>query len=312
MADYTIPQWILFFFLYAFFGWIWEVCLELVKKRRFVNRGFLMGPILPIYGFGAVSILLFTVPVRENMALTFLSGMIGATVLEYLTGWLLERLFRLRYWDYSNLPLNLNGYICLLASLCWGAFSVLLVRVVQPPVTDLIRRLPKTAEATLAAVLVAIGAVDLVLSVIEAISIRQLLEKLEDSRERVARVQRLLEASAVFVAEDFWKRHEPQRVLFARGWSAVQGVLQTAREHRKAGLDELKKKMETALSSKKLPELSRGIAEIEQELHALGERTDRLYRRAFDQLRRNPNARSRRYGDALGELRELLFGGRKK
>lgn len=84
--------------------------------------GFLTGPILPIYGFGAVSILLFTIQVRWSIGLIFLCGMAGATVLEYFTGWLLERLFRMRYWDYSKLPLNLNGYICLLASLS-GVFS---------------------------------------------------------------------------------------------------------------------------------------------------------------------------------------------
>lgn len=110
---------------------------DLVQKHRFVNRGFLTGPILPIYGFGAVSILLFTIQVRWSIGLIFLCGMAGATVLEYFTGWLLERLFRMRYWDYSNLPLNLNGYICLLASLCWGVFSVLLVRVVHPPLAGL-------------------------------------------------------------------------------------------------------------------------------------------------------------------------------
>lgn len=312
MVEYTIPQWILFFFLYAFFGWIWEVCLELVKKRRFVNRGFLLGPILPIYGFGAVSILLFTVSVQQNLVLTFCCGMIGATALEYLTGWLLERLFRLRYWDYSRLPFNLNGYICLPASLCWGVFSVLLVWVVQPPVTGLIRRLPETGEAVLAAVLLVAGAADLIFSVREAISIRQLLEKLEDSRARVTRLQRLLEASAVFAAEDFLKRHEPQRELLERRWAAAQQVLQTVRERRRTLLNEMKNRLETALGNGKLPELGRGLAEIEQELRALGERTDRLYRRAFDQLRRNPTAHSRRYDEALGELRDLLFGGRKK
>ena len=312
MNSYTIPQWILFFFLYAFFGWIWEVCLELVKQHKFINRGFLTGPILPIYGFGAVSILLFTIPVRESMVLIFLCGMLGATVLEYLTGWLLERLFHMRYWDYSRQPFNLNGYICPMASLCWGFFSVLLVRVVQPPVTELICRLPAVTAATLAAVLVGAGALDLVFAVVEAVSIRRLLEKLEGSRERVARLQRLMEASAVFVADDYWKRHQAQKELLARRWDAAHSALQAAREGRTALLGELKAKIEAALEDSPLPELRRGLSEIEQELHALSERTDRLYRRAFDQLRRNPTAGSRRYEEALGELKGLFFGNKKK
>ena len=292
------PQRILFFFLYAFFGWIWEVGLNLVQKHRFVNRGFLTGPILPIYGFGAVSILLFTIQVRWSIGLIFLCGMAGATVLEYFTGWLLERLFRMRYWDYSNLPLNLNGYICLLASLCWGVFSVLLVRVVHPPLAGLIQRLGEKTTAVLAAVLVCAGIVDLVFALVEAISVRQLLEKLESSRARVTRLQRLLEASAVFAVEDYRKRYEAQRGKLAQSWNAARDALQATRERRTVLLGELKEKIELALQDSPLPELRHGLTEIEQELRALGERTDRLYRRAFGQLRRNPTAHSRRYEES--------------
>ena len=312
MVEYTIPQWILFFFLYAFFGWIWEVGLNLVQKHRFVNRGFLTGPILPIYGFGAVSILLFTIQVRWSIGLIFLCGMAGATVLEYFTGWLLERLFRMRYWDYSNLPLNLNGYICLLASLCWGVFSVLLVRVVHPPLAGLIQRLGEKTTAVLAAVLVCAGIVDLVFALVEAISVRQLLEKLESSRARVTRLQRLLEASAVFAAEDYRKRYEAQRGKLAQSWNAAQDALRATRERRTVLLGELKEKIELALQDSPLPELRHGLTEIEQELRALGERTDRLYRRAFGQLRRNPTAHSRRYEETLRELRALFFEDHKK
>ena len=312
MSGYTIPQWILFFFLYAFFGWIWEVGLNLVQKHRFVNRGFLTGPILPIYGFGAVSILLFTIQVRWSIGLIFLCGMAGATVLEYFTGWLLERLFRMRYWDYSNLPLNLNGYICLLASLCWGVFSVLLVRVVHPPLAGLIQRLGEKTTAVLAAVLVCAGIVDLVFALVEAISVRQLLEKLESSRARVTRLQRLLEASAVFAAEDYRKRYEAQRGKLAQSWNAARDALQATRERRTVLLGELKEKIELALQDSPLPELRHGLTEIEQELRALGERTDRLYRRAFGQLRRNPTAHSRRYEETLRELRALFFEDHKK
>lgn len=312
MSGYTIPQWILFFFLYAFFGWIWEVGLNLVQKHRFVNRGFLTGPILPIYGFGAVSILLFTIQVRWSIGLIFLCGMAGATVLEYFTGWLLERLFRMRYWDYSNLPLNLNGYICLLASLCWGVFSVLLVRVVHPPLAGLIQRLGEKTTAVLAAVLVCAGIVDLAFALVEAISVRQLLEKLESSRARVTRLQRLLEASAVFAAEDYRKRYEAQRGKLAQSWNAARDALQATRERRTVLLGELKEKIELALQDSPLPELRHGLTEIEQELRALGERTDRLYRRAFGQLRRNPTAHSRRYEETLRELRALFFEDHKK
>ena len=117
---YTPAQWALFFFLYSFLGWIWESGYVSLREKRWMNRGFLNGPLLPIYGFGAVFILLFTLPVAANPLLVFLMGMAGATLLEYVTGSFLENTFHVRYWDYSMYRWNLHGHICLAASLCWG------------------------------------------------------------------------------------------------------------------------------------------------------------------------------------------------
>lgn len=128
MHAYYLSQWVLFFFIYSFIGWVWESCYVSVRKRRWVNRGFMHGPMLPLYGSGALAVLVSTIGVRENMVLIFLLGMMAATVLEYFTGAAMERLFHVRYWDYSNQKLNLHGYICVSSSLCWGCFSVLLVR----------------------------------------------------------------------------------------------------------------------------------------------------------------------------------------
>ena len=113
MEAYTPLQWLLIFFVYSVLGWVWESCYVSVKSKRWVNRGFLHGPWLPIYGSGAVVVLLVTLPARGRPALIFLLGMIGATVLEYVTGESMEKLFHMRYWDYSDKPLNVNGHICL-------------------------------------------------------------------------------------------------------------------------------------------------------------------------------------------------------
>ena len=98
-----------------------------VKQKKWVNRGFLHGPFLPIYGSGAICVLLMTIPVKEHLFAVFFMGMLGATVLEYMTGCIMEKLFGVRYWDYSNIPLNLHGYICLIASIGWGIFSVIMI-----------------------------------------------------------------------------------------------------------------------------------------------------------------------------------------
>ena len=145
MNSYHLTQWVLFFFFYSFVGWVWESCYVSARKHRWVNRGFMHGPMLPIYGSGALVVLISTIGVRENILLIFLFGMTAATLLEYATGAVMERLFHVRYWDYSNQKLNLHGYICVTSSLCWGCFSVLLVRVIHVPVENAVLKFPLMA-----------------------------------------------------------------------------------------------------------------------------------------------------------------------
>ena len=305
--DYgTLPQWVLFFFAYGFFGWVWEFCLVSVRERRPVNRGFLVGPILPIYGFGALSILLCTQSVQHSLPLVFIVGMIGATILEYCTGWLMERIFHLRYWDYSQSRFNLDGYICAAASLCWGVFSVLLVRVIHPPLARLVGRIPALAALVLAGLLTAVLAVDLGFSVRAALDTRLLLEKLSESLQRVERVRRLAEATAVLAADDRRRRHKEQRSRLTESWKSARQALQQARARRTDHLNALRKKLEALSLAGDRPELKAGLKEIEHELQALVSRTDRMYRRAFRQLRRNPTARSKDYREAFAELWELF------
>src|SRR5574344_2410179 len=126
MFSYNIIQWFFFFYFYCFLGWIWESSYVSVCDKKLTNRGFLNGPLLPIYGSGACIILMATLPVKGSIVLIFIFGMTAATVLEYITGSVMESIFKIRYWDYSNEKFNLNGHICLLCSFAWGVFSVLL------------------------------------------------------------------------------------------------------------------------------------------------------------------------------------------
>lgn len=111
MYSYSFIQWLLFFYIYCFVGWCIESTIVSVDSRKFVNRGFVRGPVLPIYGFGAIVILFVTIPVKESPVLVYVLGAIGTTILEYITGWLMERMFKMKYWDYSDCKFNLKGYI---------------------------------------------------------------------------------------------------------------------------------------------------------------------------------------------------------
>ena len=153
MYVYSPGQWALLFFFYCFCGWVWESCYVSAKQRHWVNRGFLHGPLLPIYGSGAIIILFVTLPVADNLWLVYILGLVAATLLEYVVGAVMEQLFKVRYWDYTKQPCNLHGYICLTSSIAWGFFSILLVRFIHPPIDRLLHKLPDLLVNPLAAVI---------------------------------------------------------------------------------------------------------------------------------------------------------------
>ena len=123
----------LWFVLYSFIGWIYESILVSVMERRLVNRGFLNGPLCPIYGAGA-ALAIALLHNMHNPIMIFLISAIGASVLEYVTSWAMEKMFHARWWDYSDYRFNLQGRICLLGALVFGIAGVAIIDIIQPQV----------------------------------------------------------------------------------------------------------------------------------------------------------------------------------
>lgn len=298
---YAPAQWVLFFYLYSFLGWVWESSYVSVRQRHWVNRGFLHGPLLPIYGFGALFVLVFTLPVAQNPALVFLSGMAVATLLEYVTGAVMEHLFHLRYWDYSRYRWNLNGYISLPSSLCWGAFSLALIFLIHPAVSGLAAAVP--ASLTLPAVLLLTGltAADALVSLREAVDLRNLLASLTESRRRMEWLQKRFEVQAAFAPNGFTRGVEAIETS-GEALSARLRQLREARRHMLASLpfrldmQDLPTVHPTHLAAARL---------AQNELHAMKFRTDSMYRRAVRHLRRSPGAVSPLYAEALRDVQRL-------
>lgn len=197
MYQYRVVYWITFFFLYCLIGWIWESAFVSVRKRKWVNRGFLNGPCLPIYGFGAILVLFLTLPVCGQPLLVFLFGMLGATVLEYVTGYVMEKLFQVKYWDYSDEKYNLRGYICLKCSIGWGFFSVLLVQIVHKPIERLVFRIPETTLTVFDAAALFLFSADVCCSTIEALDLKKILQNRVSVKQRLQNMQERLEALAL-------------------------------------------------------------------------------------------------------------------
>lgn len=215
MYQYSGMQWLLFFYVYCVFGWCFESTYVSLKKRKFVNRGFLNGPFLPIYGTGAITILFITLPVQKWPVAVYFAGALAATVLEYITGELMEALFKVRYWDYSEQKLNYKGHICLSSSIAWGFLSLFAVYIFQRPLEKFVFAFPEKVLIVFVYVVTIILVIDCTLSFKTAFELRDVLVKLEEAKAEFKRLQRRLEIVEAFLEDEKNQMLEDKRAQFA-------------------------------------------------------------------------------------------------
>lgn len=187
--NYTLLQWAWFFMFYCIFGWCFESTYCSLKSMRLMNRGFCHGPWLPIYGAGGTLFLIFAWPYRANLLVTFLMGMLVGTGLELITGPLMYHIFHMKWWDYSQNPLNFRGYICLGASLGWGAMALFFVHFVHPRVAELTVNWTPIGYIVVVTMLYTLFVEDLIFSVLGALDIRKRLETLAANSEEIQQLK---------------------------------------------------------------------------------------------------------------------------
>ncbi len=192
MYHYNIVQWILIFFIYGFLGWVFETTYVSVKKRKFVNRGFLRGPILPIYASGAMIMLFASIPFSGNLVATYFAGMVAATILEYFVGIGMEALFKVKYWDYSNQKFQYKGVICLSSSIAWGFLTLLMTEVIHKPIEKLLFSIPEIMIYPVTIFILCLFCVDTVISVKAAIDVRVMLEQMERMKTELEEMEEKL------------------------------------------------------------------------------------------------------------------------
>jgi Phosphatidylserine/phosphatidylglycerophosphate/cardiolipin synthases and related enzymes len=173
------------FLAYGIFGWIYESCLLSIQKKTLINRGFLTGPIIPIYGFGALFVYLTFWDVRNNFLLVFFGSLLLATLLEYITSLVMELIFHTRWWDYSTIPLNVNGRVCLPVSLFWGALALVMIHIMQPFVDSIIGIIPRQIGEIIGYLIVLIIMVDSVSSITTTVRLEKLLMKVNVLRQDI-------------------------------------------------------------------------------------------------------------------------------
>ena len=202
MFNYLPIQWLFLFFLYSFAGWCWETLYVSILEKRFVNRGFMRGPFLPLYGCGGIMMLVVSKPYYDNIFLVYIAGCLGATTLELITGVLMEAVFKVRYWTYSNKKFNFKGYICLESTLFWGLLTVIFSHFLQLPIEKFLMMIPYMFMSIITILTTIYVTFDFAVAFRTAIELRDVLIYMEKAKAEMARMQKRLDVLIAFKGEE--------------------------------------------------------------------------------------------------------------
>lgn len=284
------------FFLYSFFGWIYESTLVSIRTKRIVNRGFLNGPIIPIYGAGATIVYMCLARLQDNAVFVFVGGMIIATVLEYITSYVMERLFHAKWWDYSNMKFNIKGRVCLLASFFWGFLSILMTEVLQPLMSQLIVWIPREAGKIGGVFIFLLFGIDFSVTIINTVQLDHTLSRMQKIREEF---NEYLEGAKWYAVKEEWKTKleqislsdwiEQAKDVFYEKREALSAMsVEEEQEEKRSFLEEVEEKL-------------KGYTEKYQfNIKAKGRVKKRL-------LKAFPNLKSKDRESVLKELKEKMF-----
>lgn len=185
MSIYSLWDIALMFFIYSFMGWCLEVAFFGVTTGKFVNRGFLNGPLCPIYGVGGMMVILILLPLKKYVVLLYICSVLITSALELITGLALEKIYHVRWWDYSDRPFNFKGHICLSFSLAWGIACVFVMYVIHPPISSLVLNINDTAEIVIVCVLIAILVSDIIVTIATLKKLRLRLRAMHEIADKM-------------------------------------------------------------------------------------------------------------------------------
>ncbi len=298
MHMYSPCQWILIFYIYGFFGWIFESCYVSIRQKTWVNRGFLKGPLLPIYASGAILMLVVSLPIRDNYVATFFAGMVAATALEYVVGVGMETLFKVKYWDYSNQKFNFQGRICFSSSIAWGGFTILMTEVLHKPVDYVMMHIPDWVLYTSVIIASVAFVTDTIVSVKAALDLRFMLEKLTKIRQDIEDLQvqyALAKANAKDYIDEISERSKLRVADIQEDVKERWEVIQEKFAYSEEFLAEMREKY---------PELYRihnKFSEKRKEYSSLLAKTGSGLKKQL--LKNNPSATSKKFRNALADAR---------
>lgn len=292
--EYTVYQLILLFFVYAFLGWCVEVCFQAVTTGKIVNRGFLNGPWCPIYGVGMVSVLLLLSPVSDHLVLLFLLGMLLCSLVELVVGWLLEKIFHTRWWDYTDRPFQLGGYICLEFSLMWGVAVTFTVRLIHPAIFAFVNFFPHLVGWILIGILCGAFVADFIVTLVTIVGIRKELGELQRVAGDLHLISDAISEKLATTTIHAGSRLEEQREVFEQKTEETRARL----EERKESMEQRNMQMRQRLGSR--------VTETLQELQSRQKTLELRQAELKSHLFSAPRFHTRRLTNAFPALRKAL------
>ena len=276
-----------------------------------MNRGFCRGPFLPLYGSGAIMMLVVSMPFQDNLVLVYIAGCIGATILEYVTGVTMEALFKVRYWDYSKNKFNFQGHICLGSSLAWGLLTILMTEFIHKPIEHLVLSIPDNILTPITLVLTALIGADFALSFKAALDLRDVLEKMEKAKEDMLRIQKRLDVIIAVTSEDLENRREGFSESLAQKKEGLTEGITAKVEDLKSSIEEKLESIRTSAQkspSEYLESVKNEVMDLKQKYaRSVADRENVSSLRDFfqrDMIRSNPTMSSEKFKEALEELKE--------
>ena len=213
---------VILFSIYSVIGWVCEVTYCSLLSKKFVNRGFLAGPVCPVYGFGALSVIWILKSVENDILVIFLSGIVITSTVEYVTGWLLEVFFSTRWWDYRDQKFNINGRVCLKNSVLFGLLCVVVMKILNPFTEYFTTLLPVFWSKILSDALLAVFIVDGIFTLNTLDNLNTRLKKLHELTEDLKRNADIHEW---FNEHEFLKSFEKLKLIAEEGKNEIHQKL---------------------------------------------------------------------------------------
>jgi uncharacterized membrane protein len=288
-----------YFIIYAFIGWCTEVVYAAVSTGKLINRGFLNGPVCPIYGFGVLAVISLLTPVKNNLLLLYVGSVVLTSLIEFVTGWILEKAFNHKWWDYSEYPFNIKGYICLKFSLAWGTACLLIINAIHPLVQNFTSYINIDAGKIMLSIFMTLITVDVVATVQSILKLNRQLGKIN---EMAAKIRSISDDMAEKISEEsisIVEKGEELKAAIEEQKLAVSGKLEKRLSEVESTIEDRKDILSQKIEEKKA--IIRQLKSTRDEMLSLSFFGERRLLNAF------PGIKSRHYKEALEDLKEKIL-----